>query len=44
MRIDNSPNIADNTTGTALTTAKPAEKQDNKNTGAKTAKPGMALQ
>ena len=43
MRIDNSPNIADNTTGTALTTAKPAEKQDNKNTGAKNSETGNGL-
>lgn len=43
MRIDNSPNIADNTTGTALTTAKPAEKQDNKNTCAKNSETGNGL-
>ena len=43
MRIDNSPNIADNTMGTALTTAKLAENQDNKNTGAKNSETGNGL-
>ena len=43
MRIDNSPNIADNTMGTALTTAKLAENQDNKNTGAKNSEAGNGL-
>lgn len=43
MRIDNSSNIADNTRGTASTTAKSTEKQDNRNDSVKNSESGNGL-